>query len=97
GVTTESAQHFWGEDYEAKSADQDEMFRVWKNVVATFWGVNLKENQLREDNDGIRSKLRASTPARIIFHTANKIPVKTYNNLNLPYNGFQRRLSETLI
>ena len=83
GVVTESAQHFFGEDYEAKIStdakeNENELFRVWRNVVATFWSVKLKETQLREDNDGIRSKLRASTPARIIIRSENKLLVKEY-------------------
>lgn len=79
GVTTETAQHFWGAEYEAANKTQDEVFRVWKNVVATFWAVKQKETDLRVDNDGIRSKLRASTPAQIIFNTANGERIKSYD------------------
>ncbi len=84
GVTSETAQHFWGEDYEVSNIFSDpkemenEVFRVWKNVVATFWSVKQKEMELRQDNDGIRSKLRASTPAEIIIHTSNRIRVRRY-------------------
>lgn len=54
-----TAMHFFGADYEAKVKTQDEMFRVLRNVVTTFWEVKTKESLLRESNDGIRSKLRA--------------------------------------
>jgi hypothetical protein len=69
----QTAQHFFGADYEIKGglkgkAIEDEKFRVWKNVVMTFWSVKAEESRLREDNDGIRSKLRAATPDSIIFH-----------------------------
>ena len=69
----QTAQHFFGADYEIKSglkgkALEDDKFRVWKNVVMTFWAVKAEEMKLREDNDGIRSKLRATTPSSIIFH-----------------------------
>lgn len=79
GVTVETAHHFWGAEYEAAEKSQDEVFRVWKNVVATFWAVKQKEIDLRADNDGIRSKLRASTPARIIFNTAKGERIKSYD------------------
>jgi hypothetical protein len=74
----ETAQHFFGADYEPADKSQDEVFRVWKNVVATFWAVKQEETKLRTDNDGIRSKLRASTPSAIIFHTAKKEKIKSY-------------------
>jgi len=69
---TQTAQHFFGADYEIKSglkgkALEDDKFRVWKNVMLTFWSVKAEELKLREDNDGIRSKLRATTPSTIIF------------------------------
>lgn len=79
GITVETAHHFWGAEYEAAEKSQDEVFRVWKNVVATFWAVKQKETDLRVDNDGIRSKLRASTPARIIFNTSNGERIKSYD------------------
>ena len=81
GVITRNAQHFFGAEYEAADKSQDEMFRVWKNVVATFWAVKQKETNLRADNDGIRSKLRASTPSEVIIHTANGERVKRYELL----------------
>lgn len=78
GVEAQTAQHFFGAEYEVTDKTQDEVFRVWKNVVATFWAVKLKETDLRTDNDGIRSKLRASTPAEIIFRTKNRELIKRY-------------------
>ncbi|GAK37824.1 MULTISPECIES: hypothetical protein [Bacteroides] len=78
GVETRTAQHFFGAEYEPADKSQDEVFRVWKNVVATFWAVKQKETDLRADNDGIRSKLRASTPTEIIFQTKNGERIKRY-------------------
>lgn len=75
----ETAQHFFGPDYEPKDKSQNEIFRVWKNVVMTFWAVKAEEIKLREANDGIRSKLRATTPCAIIFRTANGETVKRFD------------------
>ncbi|MDR2085786.1 MAG: hypothetical protein LBP72_01290 [Dysgonamonadaceae bacterium] len=69
---------FFGADYEAADKSENEKFRAWKNVIATFWEVKQEETRLRVDNDGIRSKLRASTPSAIIFHTAKKEKVASY-------------------
>ncbi len=79
GDTVETAQHFFGADYEAKDKTENEIFRVWKNVVETFWTVKSKETTFREDNDGIRSKLRASTPTAVIFHTDKGETVKKFD------------------
>ena len=35
----------------------------------THWAVKAEEIKLREANDGIRSKLRATTPCAVIFRT----------------------------
>ncbi|WP_206759854.1 hypothetical protein [Dysgonomonas sp. GY75] len=51
---------------------------MWKNVVMTFWSVKAEESRLREDNDGIRSKLRAATPSSIIFHDDKGNRVTSY-------------------
>jgi len=74
-----TAMHFFGSDYEANDKTQDELFKVLKNLVATYWGVKAAETVLREANDGIRSKLRASTPAQIIVCTAKGEVVKKYD------------------
>ncbi|NDV80803.1 hypothetical protein [Bacteroides sp. 51] len=74
----ESAQQFFGPEFEPADKSENEIFRVWKNVMATFWSVKAEENKLREDNDGIRSKLRASTPSSVIFRTAKGETVKSY-------------------
>lgn len=79
GNEKETAQHFFGSDYEPKDKSQNEIFRVWKNVVMTFWAVKAEEIKLREANDGIRSKLRATTPCAIIFRTANGETVKRFD------------------
>ena len=74
-----TAMHFFGADYEATVKTQDEMFRVLRNVVTTFWEVKTKEALLRESNDGIRSKLRAGTPCRLIIRTSAGVPVKVFD------------------
>lgn len=79
GNEKEAAQQFFGADYEPKDKTQNEIFRVWKNVVMTFWAVKAEEIKLREANDGIRSKLRATTPCTIIFRTANGETVKRFD------------------
>ncbi|MCD8252748.1 MAG: hypothetical protein LUD40_12490 [Phocaeicola dorei] len=79
GDEKEAAQQFFGADYEPKDKTQNEIFRVWKNVVMTFWAVKAEEIKLREANDGIRSKLRATTPCAIIFRTANGETVKRFD------------------
>lgn len=66
-----SAQYFFGEGYVPANKTQDAVFKVWRNVVATFWNVKHIELGLRKDNDGIRTKLRASTPSEIIFRAEN--------------------------
>lgn len=74
-----TAMHFFGADFEATAKTQDEMFRVLRNVVTTFWEVKTKEAILREANDGIRSKLRASTPYRLIIRTSKGETVKNFD------------------
>lgn len=66
-----SAQYFFGEGYVPANKTQDAVFKVWRNIVATFWNVKHVELGLRKDNDGIRTKLRASTPSEIIFRAEN--------------------------
>ena len=74
-----TALHFLGKDFEATEKTQNAMFEVIKNVVNTFWSVKEKETDLREGADGIRSKLRASTPAEIIIRTAKGELVKKFD------------------
>ena len=74
-----TAMHFFSADYEATAKTQDEMFRVLRNVVTTFWEVKTKESLLRESNDGIRSKLRAGTPLRLIIRTSAGVTVKVFD------------------
>lgn len=69
GETHFSGINFAGDEYTPKDGTQDEIFRVWKNVVATFWNVKAVEAGLRENNGGIASKLRSSTPSEIIVRT----------------------------
>lgn len=76
-----TAQQFFGAEYEPVDKSQNEIFRVWKNVLITFWAVKKEELKLRESNDGIRSKFRASIPTEIIFHASNgdtkRFPLET--------------------
>ncbi len=73
-----TAMHFSGADYEPTDKLQNELFRVLQNLVATHWDVKAKETALREANDGIRAKLRASTPAVIIVRSAKGETVQRY-------------------
>lgn len=68
-----SAINFAGEEYTPENVNQDEVFRVWKNVVTTFWLVKAKEAGLRVNNDNITSKLRNSTPVEIFVRSANNM------------------------
>jgi hypothetical protein len=70
---------FFGVDYEATGKTQDEMLRVVKNVMLAHWLTKAKETELRESNDGIRCKLRASTPLKIHIHTDKGETVKVYD------------------
>lgn len=79
GNVRESAQQFFGEGFEPKNGTQDEIFRVWKNVVITFWSVKAEELKLREANDGIRTNLRATTPSAIIFRTDQGQTIKRFD------------------
>ena len=72
GETHFSGLNFAGDEYTPKDKTQDEIFRVWKNVVATFWTVKAIEAGLRVDNGGIASKLRAGTPAESWIERAMK-------------------------
>ncbi|MDR1716507.1 MAG: hypothetical protein LBS20_11750 [Prevotella sp.] len=74
----DTAQHFFGDDFVPKNKSENELFRVWKNIVKTMWETKREELKLREDNDGIRSKFRASTPTRIIIRNAKGELVKSY-------------------
>jgi hypothetical protein len=74
-----SAIHFFGVDYEATGKTQDEMLRVVKNVMLAHWLTKAKETELRQSNDGIRCKLRASTPVKIHIHTDKGETVKVYD------------------
>ena len=58
GETHYSGLNFAGDEYTPKDKTQDEIFRVWKNVVATFWTVKAVEAGLREDNGGDRKSTR---------------------------------------
>ena len=67
GELVQTAQHFFGADFEPADKSDNEIFRVIKNMVATMWHTIAEEKKLRADADGIRSKFRATTPAEIII------------------------------
>lgn len=71
GETHYSGVNFAGDEYTPKDKTQDEIFRVWKNVVATFWIAKAAETGLRKDNGGISCKLRNGTPSEIIVRTSD--------------------------
>ena len=62
GELVQTAQHFFGADFEPADMSDNEIFRVIKNMVATMWHTIAEEKKLRADADGIRSKFRATTP-----------------------------------
>lgn len=75
---SQTALRFYGDDFTPKNGKQDEAFRCWKNIYTVFRTVKQTENELREKNDGIRSKLRAGTPSQIYFVTEEGVVVQTY-------------------
>lgn len=79
GEMVQTAQHFWGSDFEPADNSDNEIFRVTKNLVATIWHTIAEEKRLREDADGIRSKFRATTPSEIIICGANGGRIKRYD------------------
>jgi len=83
---TKTAQHFFGKDFEAKKIEikdkndkrqEDEFFRVWKNLLSALWATKDAEMNFREKNDGIRSKFRAGTPSVIIINSDKGNRLKT--------------------
>ena len=64
GNEKETAQQFFGADYEPKDKTQDEIFRVWKNVVMTFWAVKAEEIKLRNSVPQLRVP-SSSAPKRV--------------------------------
>lgn len=79
GETVQTAQHFFGNDFEPADKTDDEIFRVVKNMVATMWHTIAEEKKLRQDADGIRSKFRATTPAEIIICDKASNRIKKYD------------------
>jgi hypothetical protein len=47
--------------------------------MSAHWLTKAKETELRQQNDGIRCKLRASTPLKIHIHTDKGETVKVYD------------------
>lgn len=79
GETVQTAQHFFGKDFEPADKSDNEIFRVIKNMVATMWHTIAEEKKLRADADGIRSKFRATTPAEIIICDKGNNRIKRYD------------------
>ena len=79
GEIHESAVNFSGDEYSPANRTQNEIFRVWKNVVSTFWNVKILEASLKKDNGGIATKLRSSTPAAIMVNTADQKHVEKWD------------------
>lgn len=79
GETVQTAQHFFGKDFEPADKSDNEIFRVIKNMVATMWHTIAEEKKLRADADGIRSKFRATTPAEIIICDKSNNRIKRYD------------------
>ena len=79
GELVQTAQHFFGADFEPADKSDNEIFRVIKNMVATMWHTIAEEKKLRADADGIRSKFRATTPAEIIICEKSGNRIKKYD------------------
>ena len=79
GELVQTAQHFFGADFEPADKSDNEIFRVIKNMVATMWHTIAEEKKLRADADGIRSKFRATTPAEIIICDKSNNRIKHYD------------------
>lgn len=76
GDISETAVHFGGADFVPElGADAKEtecnLFRVWKQVLTIFWNARFDCNLLYQDNSGILSKLRATTPTEITVRYAD--------------------------
>ena len=95
GELVQTAQHFFGADFEPADKSDNEIFRVIKNMVATMWHTIAEEKKLRADADGIRSKFRATTPAEIIIceKSGNRIGlVPTKVDLEKSNRDFQKTI-----
>ena len=57
-----TAMHFFGADYEATVKTQDEMFRVLRNVVTTFWDQRIAAPRI-ERRYPLETPCRNSAPA----------------------------------
>lgn len=66
-----TATNLGGEEFIPKNGTADEIFRVWKNVIKTFWTFKGLEAGLKVDNGGIATKLKKSTPSEIIIRKAD--------------------------
>ena len=80
GETVQTAQHFFGKDFEPADKSDNEIFRVIKNMVATMWHTIAEEKKLRADADGIRSKFLPPTPAEL-FPSPNSTTLPTLSHL----------------
>ena len=47
GELVQTAQHFFGADFEPADKSDNEIFRVIKNMVATMWHTIAEEKKLR--------------------------------------------------
>ena len=74
-----TAVHFFGSEFEATAKTQDEILRVVRNCLLEQWQAKAKEFSLKEDNNGIATKFRASTPAEIIINSAKNERIRRYD------------------
>ena len=49
GELVQTAQHFFGADFEPADKSDNEIFRVIKNMVATMWHTIAEEKKLRAE------------------------------------------------
>ena len=68
GELVQTAQHFFGADFEPADKSDNEIFRVIKNMVATMWHTIAEEKKLRADaayaRNSVPQPLRKSSSAR---------------------------------
>lgn len=83
-----TAVHFFGAEFEATAKTQDEILRVVKNCLLEQWQSKAKEIALKEDNNGIATKYRASTPAEIIINSAKGERIKRYDTSASSFSKF---------
>lgn len=69
GEERSSCVHLGGEEFVPANCTEDEIFRVWKNVIKLHWDAKRLEAGMKVDNGGIAIKLRGTTPSQIVVRS----------------------------